>query len=92
VCEGCFFPVSSPSFVGGGVLNGSNSNRREVESLWVLIFISFPLWPGMVSSLYGRDREGEEGRGGWQGGEMTQTMYTHVNKRIIKEKKRKCFV
>jgi hypothetical protein len=26
---------------------------------------------------------GGEGRGGGQGGEMTQTMYAHVNKRII---------
>jgi hypothetical protein len=25
---------------------------------------------------------GQEGRGGRQGGEMTQTMYAHVNKRI----------
>jgi hypothetical protein len=29
-------------------------------------------------------KQGECGRGG-QGGEMTQTMYAHVNKRIIKK-------
>jgi hypothetical protein len=34
----------------------------------------------------GRGRRGEDGRGG-QGGEMTQTMYAHVNKWIIKTKK-----
>jgi hypothetical protein len=28
--------------------------------------------------------KGEEGRGGGQGEEMTQTMYAHVNKRIKK--------
>jgi hypothetical protein len=28
-------------------------------------------------------RRGKEGRGGGQGGEMTQTMYAYVNKWII---------
>jgi hypothetical protein len=31
--------------------------------------------------------EEEEGGGGEQGGEMTQTMYAHVNKWIIKKRK-----
>jgi hypothetical protein len=33
VYEGSFFHASSPSFIGG-VLDGSYSNRSEVESLW----------------------------------------------------------
>jgi hypothetical protein len=33
--------------------------------------------------------EGGEGRGGGQGGEMTQTMYAHVNKWVIKKKRKK---
>jgi hypothetical protein len=32
---------------------------------------------------------GGEGWGEGHGGEMTQTMYTHVNKRIIKKKEKK---
>jgi hypothetical protein len=32
VYEGSFFPTSSPTFVVGSVLDGSNSNRSEVES------------------------------------------------------------
>jgi hypothetical protein len=32
VCEGSFFPESLPTFVVGGVLNGSNSNKSKVES------------------------------------------------------------
>jgi hypothetical protein len=39
--------------------------------------------------------EGEKvgvGGGGGQGGEMTQTMYTHVNKGIIKNNKIKVFI
>jgi hypothetical protein len=32
VYEGSFFPTSSPTVVGGGVFDGSYSNRGEVES------------------------------------------------------------
>jgi hypothetical protein len=31
VYEGCFFPTSSPTFVVGGILDDSYSNRGEVE-------------------------------------------------------------
>jgi hypothetical protein len=37
--------------------------------------------------LPGTEREGERSGGGGQGGEMTQTMCAHVNKRIKKKKK-----
>jgi hypothetical protein len=38
--------------------------------------------------------KGGEGEGGGQGGEMAQTMYAHVNKRIKKslQKEKKCDV
>jgi hypothetical protein len=32
VCEGFFFPTSSPTFIVVCILNGSHSNRSEVES------------------------------------------------------------
>jgi hypothetical protein len=36
-----FSPAFSPAFVVGGALDGSNSNRSEVESYCILICISF---------------------------------------------------
>jgi hypothetical protein len=41
VYEDSFFLTSSPTFVVGGVLDSSYSNRSEVESSVVLICISF---------------------------------------------------
>jgi hypothetical protein len=39
----------------------------------------------------GKEREGVGGKGGhgWQGGEMTQALYAHMNKIKIKKKKKK---
>jgi hypothetical protein len=46
--------------------------------------------PNLHSKLKCRTEGGKGREGGWgQGGEMTQTMYAHANKRI-KEKKLKC--
>jgi hypothetical protein len=38
--KGCFFPTSSPALVGG-VLDGSHSNRSEMESQCGFVLISF---------------------------------------------------
>jgi hypothetical protein len=35
----------------------------------------------MASKCMKKGGKGVEGRGGWKGGEMTQTLYAHMNKR-----------
>jgi hypothetical protein len=35
---------------------------------------------GRTVSAWKQSGVGEKGRGGWQGGEMTQTVYAYVNK------------
>jgi hypothetical protein len=61
-----------------------------LSSLLCYVFSSTKLEIRAEQILPGSDGgRGREGGGGGQGREMTQTMYAHVNKRIIKFKKRR---
>jgi hypothetical protein len=46
VYEGSFFPTSAPAHVAGGVFDDGYSKRGEMESIVILICISFMVRDG----------------------------------------------